>query len=47
MADSLSEDDILEAVARHTGRPGQGSQRWPGWSCWCFWWLRWSDLLGE
>ncbi|MET9662885.1 hypothetical protein [Streptomyces sp. NPDC006510] len=26
MADSLSEDDILEAVARHIGRPGQGPQ---------------------
>ncbi|MEE1806119.1 hypothetical protein [Streptomyces sp. BE133] len=26
MADSLSEDDILEAIARHTGRPGQGPQ---------------------
>ncbi|MFJ4575488.1 hypothetical protein ACIP4W_29550 [Streptomyces sp. NPDC088846] len=26
MADSLSEDDILEAVARHVGRPGQGAQ---------------------
>ncbi|MFB7219996.1 hypothetical protein [Streptomyces sp. NPDC056227] len=26
MADSLSDDDVLEAVARHTGRPGQGAQ---------------------
>lgn len=26
MADALSEDDILEAIARHTGRPGQGPQ---------------------
>ncbi|WP_405719617.1 hypothetical protein [Streptomyces sp. NBC_00046] len=26
MADSLSEGDILEAVARHIGRPGQGPQ---------------------
>ncbi|WP_413752098.1 hypothetical protein NRF20_05170 [Streptomyces sp. R-74717] len=26
MADSLSEDDILEAIARHTGGPGQGPQ---------------------
>ncbi|MEU6014281.1 hypothetical protein ABZ826_09505 [Streptomyces sp. NPDC047515] len=26
MADALSEGDILEAVARHTGRPGRGAQ---------------------
>ncbi|MGQ7753785.1 hypothetical protein ACUN29_35795 [Streptomyces sp. WC2508] len=26
MADSLSDDEILEAVARHIGRPGQGPQ---------------------
>ncbi|MFF2898798.1 hypothetical protein [Streptomyces sp. NPDC057966] len=26
MADSLSDDEILEAVARHIGRPGQGSR---------------------
>ncbi|MEU6924364.1 MULTISPECIES: hypothetical protein [unclassified Streptomyces] len=26
MAESLSEDDVLEAIARHIGRPGQGPQ---------------------
>ncbi|MEU9319952.1 hypothetical protein [Streptomyces sp. NPDC048295] len=26
MADALSEDEILEAIARHIGRPGQGPQ---------------------